>query len=104
MIQLKKKGLNKESYNLNVYKLLRLCNDLSVSEVATEIGISQQYLRDIEKGYRNPARDKFLLLLDVYNISEETFNDIVECQKMYKNEQPLKHYQKVLMHTLNCLL
>ena len=93
-----------EAYNMNAFRLLRLCNDLTVVEVAEEMQLSPQYIRDIERGYRYPAQDKIVKFCELFNISVETLDEIQNCQEKYKNEQPLKSYQKMLMRTLMNLL
>lgn len=98
------KAKKENAYNTNVFRLLRLCNDLSVIEVADAMSLSPQYIRDIEKGYRYPAQDKLEKFCNLYNISIETFEEINKCQEKYKNEHPLKGYQKMLMRTLTDLL
>lgn len=39
----------------NVYKLLRIANNKSVSELAGEIGVSPSYISEVENGKRLPS-------------------------------------------------
>lgn len=96
--------MNKDKkYNTNIFKLLRLCNDLQVPELAEKIGISQQYVRDIEKNNRYPSDKVLKKYCTAFDISIEKFRyfeSIVE--KM--EDDSLNSYQKVLFFILTKLV
>ena len=67
----------------------RIKNGLTQKQVADKLGISEVFVRKIEKGIRNPGRETMLKFEKLYSISErELFPDlffIVNDTKCIKN-------------------
>ena len=91
-------------YNVNIFKILRLCNDLQVSELAEEVGISQQYVRDIENNNRYPSEKVLLKYCDAFDISIDRFKDLESIITRAGNDKTLNNYQKVLFFILTKLV
>lgn len=78
-----------------VLRLLRIANDLSISELSKRTNISKSYITEIEKGEKNPS-DKVLKSYSTgLEIPEETLNYLL-------NNYSQKHlsYQKLLIEIL----
>lgn len=56
----------------NVYKLLRIANNKSVSELAGEIGVSASYISEVEKGKRLPSNALRKKYSEVLGVKEST--------------------------------
>lgn len=93
-----------KKYETNVFKMLRLCNDLKIPEVSEAVGISQQYVRDIENGHRYPSQEKLEKYCKVLNVSVDTFHDIEDIINRNKNEESLTTYQKIMFFVLTKLV
>lgn len=92
-----------KKYNTNIFKLLRLCNDLQVPELAEKIGISQQYVRDIEKNNRYPSDKVLKKYCVVFDISIEKFRYFESIVERMEDDS-LNSYQKVLFFILTKLV
>ena len=95
---------NKAKYSMNIFQMLRLCNDLKIPELAETIGISQQYVRDIENGYRYPSDEVLEKYCKALNVSLETFRSLEDLVKRNQDDKTLNNYQKVLFFILTKLV
>ena len=92
-----------KKYNTNIFKILRLCNDLQIPDLANKIGITQQYVRDIEKGNRYPSDKGLEKYCDVFEISVEKFRYFEQIVEK-ADDNSLNSYQKVLFFILTKLV
>ena len=92
-----------KKYNTNIFKILRLCNDLQIPDLANKIGITQQYVRDIEKGNRYPSDKVWEKYCDVFEISVEKFRYFEQIVEK-ADDNSLNSYQKVLFFILTKLV
>lgn len=92
------------SQSFNIYKTLRLCNDYKISYIASELGVTPQHVRDIEKGVRNPSSKVKADFIKIIKIDEKTFNELEKLQKKYNDkESSVKLYQLFLLKALKIL-
>ena len=79
-----------------VLRLLRIANDLSISELSKKTSISKSYITEIEKGKKNPSDDILRKYSSGLEIPEEVIKYFLN---NYSNRQI--SYQKLLIKILN---
>lgn len=89
----------------NVLRILRVANDLSITEVKERCSISRSYLSEIENGKKQPSLEKILEVLNVYNVTIEEFKEIViYYNKLNSDVEETKRYQLTLLKVLKMLI
>lgn len=89
----------------NVLKIIRVANDLSITEVQERCYISRSYLSEIENGKKNPSPEKIAEVLKIYNITIEEFKEIfIYYNKLNSGINEIKRYQLTLLKVLKILV
>lgn len=88
-----------------VLRIVRVANDLSITEVNQRCSVSRSYLSEIENGKKRISLNKKMELLEVYNISINQFEELCDYYNHFKSEiAVLKKYQLTLLKSLNMLI
>lgn len=78
-----------------ILRLLRIANDLSISELARRMSISKSYITEIEKGIKNPSNSILERYSKELNISKKNLDYILK--EFSKEHLP---YKKLLLSIL----
>ena len=65
----------------DILKYLRLCNDLSIEEVAKKMGTSSSYISDVEKSRRNISLPTLKKFAECYDIEVHKIISYVELKE-----------------------
>ncbi len=88
-----------------VLRILRVANDLSITEVNQKCSVSRSYLSEIENGKKQISLKKQMELLRVYSISINQFKEICDYYRQLKSDKSvLERYQLTLLKSLNMLM
>lgn len=88
-----------------VLRIVRMANDLSITEVSQRCSISRSYLSEVENGKKLISLKKQMKLLEIYNTSANQFREICDYYRHFESEKTvLKKYQLTLLKSLNMLI
>lgn len=65
----------------DILRYLRICNDLSVGEVAKKIGVQSSYISDVEKSRRNISLPTLKKFAECYDIEVHKIISYVELKE-----------------------
>jgi transcriptional regulator with XRE-family HTH domain len=57
--------------NANIYRLLRIANDISVNDMADKLLVSRAYVNEIESGRKKPSKRLIRSYAQVFGINED---------------------------------
>jgi len=58
-----------DQQDLNIYKLLRMANGLTINEVSDKLGVTRAYVSSIENGKRTPSEELKSKYAEMFNVS-----------------------------------
>lgn len=61
-----------------ILRMLRIAKDLSITDLARQIGVSESYISEIERGKKNPSYEVCEKYACGLKISVETMNQIMD--------------------------
>lgn len=88
-----------------ILRIVRVANDLSITEVNRKCSVSRSYLSEVERGKKQISLKKQMELLKVYGISINQFKEICDYYRQLKSDKVvLERYQLTLLICLNMLI
>lgn len=94
----------KESIPGDIFRILRIANDLSITDSAKLADLTQVYIGEIERNKKNPSQKTKDKLLKTYNINTEQFLELLKYYKTIESKSELQKYQLMLIKTLEFLI
>lgn len=91
---------------LNIYRIIRLWNNLTVAELAAALDVTPQFINEVERGVKQFSEEKLKLFFEIANVEEKQFQDLLEMQRLYnrRRKKDLPIYQKFLFKSLKFLM
>ena len=85
-----------------ILKILRVSNDMTMSDVAKEINISLSFLSEVERGKKNISTQKLEDLLKLYKFSKDKMSKLMDFHHklILDKKSELKVYQLTLLKAL----